>query len=42
MRKFADKKGNERICRKKKREMRSGREKRRELELFGDTDVPIK
>lgn len=42
MRKFADKKGNERIFREKKREMRSGREKRRELELFGDPNVPIK
>lgn len=41
MRKFADKKGNERIFRGKKREMRSGREKMRELELFGDTDIPI-
>lgn len=27
---------------KKKREMRSGREKMRELESFGDTDVPTK
>lgn len=41
----------EEICRQKrkwenlqekKKVMRSGREKRRELELFGDTDVPIK
>lgn len=40
----------EEICRQKgkwenfqgkKREMRSGREKMRELELFGDTDIPI-
>lgn len=42
MRKFADKEGNERICREKKREMRSGREKMREFESFGDTDVPTK